>query len=91
MRKLLTWLVVTLGVAALVRRFRRRREAPAPWSSPSPTEDPASELRRKLAASRAETAAPETTPEESVAERRAEVHDEARAALEEMRSRDQGE
>jgi hypothetical protein len=90
MRKLVTWLVVTLGIAALVRRLKRRRETYEPLPvQPSP-EDPAAELRRKLAESR-EAEMPESPPASSVAERRAEVHGEGRAAVEEMRSRDQGE
>lgn len=89
MRKLLTWLVVTLGIAAVVRRLRRRQEVLRPASVPA--EDPAAELRRKLAESRAEAASPEPAPESPVSERRAAVHDEGRAALEEMRARDQGE
>ena len=88
MRKLLTWLVVTLGIAALVRRLRRREEpveiAPAPAT---PAEDPAQELRRKLDENRTEEAAPTTASpaeEASVEERRAEVHEQGRATLEEM-------
>jgi hypothetical protein len=41
----------------------------------------------KLAESRTESAATDAVPEATVSERRAEVHDEARAALDEMRSR----
>jgi hypothetical protein len=92
-RTLLRWLVVTLGVAALVRWLRRRREAPAP--PPAATlEDPAGELRRKLAESRAtgdEPAPSEPAPASSVEERRADVHAQGRAALAEMTgSNDEG-
>lgn len=88
MRKLLTWLLVTLGIAALVGRLKRRRTA-LELSAPAARqiEDPADELRRKLAETRAEGEGAEKTPETSVSERRAEVHDEGRAALDEMRSR----
>ncbi|HXG75855.1 MAG TPA: hypothetical protein VNJ53_04740, partial [Gaiellaceae bacterium] len=62
MRKLLTWLVVSLGIAALVRRLRRRSAgAPAVGTAEAPPpaaqedDDPADELRRKLAESREET------------------------------------
>ena len=88
MRKRLTWLLVTLGIAALVRRLKRRDEHAEPASVASPTGDPAEELRRKLAESRSgeegESAA--STPETTVEERRAEVHDHGRAALDDMRS-----
>ncbi len=88
MRKLATWVVVTLGIAALLHRFKRRRATAAEPPAPIvPAADPADELRRKLAASRTESAALDPVPETTVTERRAEVHDEARAALDEMRSR----
>jgi hypothetical protein len=87
MRKLLGWLLVTLGIAALVRRLRRRAESSHPSASTISAGDPADELRRKLAESRSEAAAPEHAPQTTVAERRAEVHDEARATLEAMRAR----
>jgi hypothetical protein len=87
MRKLATWVVVTLGIAALLHRLKRRRAAAEPGPPIAPAADPADELRRKLAESRTESAATEAVPEATVSERRAEVHDEARAALDEMRSR----
>ena len=86
MRKLATWVVVTLGIAALLHRLKRRRAAAEPAPPIVPAADPADELRRKLAESRTE-GEPEAVPEASVSERRTEVHDEARAALDEMRSR----
>ncbi|HSI98361.1 MAG TPA: hypothetical protein VK926_08360 [Gaiellaceae bacterium] len=88
MRKLLTWLLVTLGIAALVRRLRQRSTNVAPAEEAPPAGDPARELRRKLAESRSEDEPVETpgAAEGSVDERRAEVHEEGRAALEEMRS-----
>jgi hypothetical protein len=98
MRRLLTWLVVTLGVAALLRKLRRRRE-PAEAPLAIPTEDPADELRRRLAESRAEAEAEEApaepptteppTTEATVTERRAEVHDRGQSTLEEMRNSDE--
>lgn len=90
MRKLLTWIVVTVGIAALVRKFRKRKEADATPAEPGgdkpADEDPAEELRRKLADTRedAPTAGASTTPEPSVDERRTEVHDQGRAAIDEM-------
>ena len=96
MRRFLTWAVVTLGIATLMRRLKRRRKASSPAPSPTaaaPTGDPADELRRKLAETRSqETSMPvEELPDGSVAERRAEVHDDGQAALEEMRSRRAGD
>ena len=86
MRRLLTWAVVTLGIAALIRRLRRRSAQPEIAAQP-PEADPADELRQKLAASRTEeettTAAPETP---SVEARRAAVHDQGRSTLDEMQS-----
>ena len=114
MRKLLGWLVVTLGIAALVRKLRRREPELAPETPPATTEtaaaplhaptqaseaprvaehepagepateaggDPAAELRERLARSRAEMPSSE---EPSVEGRRASVHDQGRAALDEM-------
>jgi hypothetical protein len=92
-RRLLTWLVVTLGIAALVRRLRRRSATEIPVLTPEnrPAEDPAAELRRTLDQSRAEEPAAGTgAPEGSVEERRAQVHAEGRAALDDMRSSDDG-
>jgi hypothetical protein len=101
MRKLLTWLLVTLGIAALVRKLRRR-EAETQPIEPQPTEaqpletrpapaappeaDPAAELRRKLAQTRPDEPAATSTAEASVEERRAEVHEQGRGALDEMQS-----
>ena len=89
-------MVVTLGIATLVRRLKRRRKASSPTPPPTaavPTADPADELRRTLAATRSqEPSVPvEDLPDGMVAERRAEVHDDGRAALEEMRSRRAGD
>jgi len=102
MRKLLTWIVVTVGIAALVRKLRRRGERDAqPFEADAP--DPADELREKLASTReaggdAGQASPATTVEPpsaepsappsdgpTIEERRSDVHDEGRAAIDEMR------
>jgi hypothetical protein len=91
-RRLLTWIVVSLGIAAIGRRLRKRGQQDE--RSPALTEDdPADELRRKLAESRFEEEAaveePPASPETSVEERRANVHDEGRATLDEMRKPDE--
>jgi hypothetical protein len=95
MRKLLTWIVVTVGIAALVRKLRsRRHEGASTAEAPPAGGDPADELRQKLATSReaaapnagaSEPPTPEPTSEPSIDERRTEVHDEGRAAIDEMR------
>jgi hypothetical protein len=88
--KPLAWLAALLGIAAFARRLRRRRETP-----PSPP-DPAEELRRKLDESRsivsereefeaAETPVDQAQPAAGLDERRRQVHDHGRAAVEEMR------
>ena len=87
MRKLLTWIVVTLGIAALIRRLKRRgaEAEPTPLET-QPAGDPADELRQKLAESRSTDEPQEApSPEETVEERRTEVHDQGRAALDDMR------
>ncbi|HUF00841.1 MAG TPA: hypothetical protein VMN35_00315 [Gaiellaceae bacterium] len=88
MRKRLTWLLVTLGIAAVVRKLRRRAaHAEMPTGTPEGAlGDPADELRRKLAVSRSDETEASGAPEEPVEERRAEVHAEGRATLDEMRS-----
>jgi hypothetical protein len=83
MRKRLTWLLVTLGIAALVRRLRRKA---GPQLDTAETTDPAAELRRKLADARSEgedMPTPEP-PADTVGERRADVHQQGRDALDEM-------
>lgn len=89
MRRLLTWLLVSAGIAALARKLRRRATgttAPAAPPATDTTADPADELRRKLAETRSdEEGADEPLPEASVEDRRAEVHAEGRTALDDMR------
>jgi hypothetical protein len=81
-RRGLAWAAGLAGVLAAL--FLRRRRA-----VPAPVEDPAEELRQKLAASReAETTEPvdDVPPAAASAEdRRREVHEQARAAIDEMR------
>ena len=114
MRKLLTWIVVTVGVAALVRKLRRRGDED-PWTADTApvADDPADELRQRLASTReadtgpdpgpeasatvvgdaeppADPPTPEPTAEPSIDERRTEVHDEGRAAIDEMRKSAEG-
>jgi hypothetical protein len=83
MRRFLAWLACGAGALLFWRRLRRRR----PEVAPAP--DPAEELRRKLDESRVPPATPE--PEPAAAEpagpdeRRREVHDRARSAIDRMR------
>ena len=92
-RRLLKWIIVTVGITALVRWFRRRgTEAEVIAPAEPAVDDPAEELRRKLAESRdtEEPEEPAETPEASVEERRADVHEQGRAALDEMKPSDEG-
>jgi hypothetical protein len=89
MRRRLTWLLVTLGIAALVRKLRRRGKRAEPAPPAETADDPADELRRKLAESRTEDEPEEAAPpEQTVEERRADVHDQGRSAVDEMRDTD---
>jgi hypothetical protein len=91
-RRLIGWTAGLVGIAALARLLAARRdrsEAPALPPSTSPAEDPADELRRKLAESRdADAPAAEPTEpserNESLEERRARVHAKAQEALSAM-------
>jgi hypothetical protein len=86
--KALAWLAALLGLAAFARRLRKRRGEPA-------AVDPAEELRRKLDESRsivserdefeeAETPVDQAQPPAGIDERRRQVHDHGRAAVDEM-------
>lgn len=97
MRRFLTWLVGFAGGIAAAYRFVRRRPAlPAPplrELPPAPEPDPAEALRAKLAESRESADEPE--PPEAPAEtppdveaRRRSVHEQARAAIDEMNARE---
>jgi hypothetical protein len=92
-RKLVKIGLVVLGIRAFLRwRASRRRQTEAATASAPPAPDPADELRRKLAESRAEDGGDDApaAPEATVAERRAEVHQQARAAVDEMTPSDEG-
>jgi hypothetical protein len=90
-RKLIRIGLVILGVFAFLRWRKRRHESDASAPAVDPADDPADELRRKLAESRADES--ENEPEEptaaTVTDRRAEVHEQGRAALDEMTSSDE--
>ncbi len=91
-RKLITIALVALGISAFLHwRKRRRAEAALEAGTQSAPTDPADELRQRLAESRAEDAfETEAAAEEaSVADRRAEVHEQGRAALDEMKTSDE--
>jgi hypothetical protein len=96
-RRLVKIALVALGIRWFLKRRKRRREereaAELPPMQVAPGSDPADELRQKLAASRAE-AEPEgaeaADPAATVADRRAEVHEQGRATLDQMNSPDEG-
>ena len=85
-RPLLTGIGLATAAAVVLARFRRRKPAQPQPAGP----DPADELKQKLAETRAEEPGPpdqEASPEEPAApldERRREVHDRARAAIDDM-------
>jgi hypothetical protein len=83
MRRFLAWLACGTG-AVFVFRWRLRRRRPVEAAP-----DPAEELKRKLEESRAEPEAPEPPAVEpaGVDERRREVHERGRAAIDQMRDR----
>ena len=90
MRKLIKLALVALGIRAFLRWLKRRRETAATPTAVEPAADPADELRRKLAETREEEApADATEPPAAVADRRAEVHEQGRATLDEMTSSDE--
>ena len=92
MRKLIKITLTALGIYAFLRWRKRRKaeaELPPAASTSMPAADPADELRQKLAESRVDE--PDDEPaSESVEDRRAEVHEQGRAALDEMKPSDEG-
>ena len=91
-RKLVKLALIALGIRALWQwRARRRAEASSVPAAPTST-DPADELRRKLAASRDDEAVGDAAvaSETTVEERRTDVHEQARATLDDMKSVDEG-
>jgi hypothetical protein len=93
-RKLIKLALVALGIRAFLRWRKRRRETAATPTAVEPAADPADpadELRRKLAATREDEAPADATgpPAAAVADRRAEVHEQGRATLDEMTSSDE--
>jgi hypothetical protein len=90
-RKLIKLAIVALGIRAFMH-WRKRRRADADLTEPQPaTADPADELRQKLAETRTEDAVEDApaAPDATVEDRRAEVHEEGRAALDDMKSSDE--
>jgi hypothetical protein len=84
--KLIKLAIVVLGIRAFMRWRKGRKQAVvAPPPPATAAADPADELRRKLAESRDEDVEA-ATPESSVADGRADVHEAGRAALDEMTS-----
>jgi hypothetical protein len=96
-RRLTAWIGGAAGAITAYRWLRRRPQA-APEPAPAEPDERAEELRTKLAESRAAEPVVEETPpepaveeepaieEESPEERRRRVHEEGRAALDEMQS-----
>ena len=91
MRKLIKLALVAFGIRAALRWWKRRQAAQASPAAMTPPADPADELRRKLAESRDDDgpAELEEPPAASVTDRRTEVHEQGRAALDEMKPDDE--
>jgi hypothetical protein len=84
-RKLIKLALVALGIRAFMHWRKKRREAQTTAPEAEPAGDPADELRRKLAESRDDAADADAPPEPAaVTDRRADVHEQGRAALDEM-------
>jgi hypothetical protein len=92
MRRLTAWIGGVAGGVVAYRFWRRRPQAAAEPSTAAPetaADERAEELREKLAESRAgdePSPAEPDEPPEAVEERRQRVHEEGRAALDEMKS-----
>ena len=91
MRKLIKLALVALGIHAFRRWRKSRKEAQASAQAQETAADPADELRRKLAESRDDVVPQEVDapPAAAVADRRADVHEQGRAVLDEMKSTDE--
>ena len=91
MRRLTAWIGGVAGGVAAYRLLRRRTRVAAEPSPPE-SDERAEELRAKLAENRVvDDAEPEPESEpESPEDRRRRVHEEGRAALDEMKSDDAG-
>jgi len=82
-RRLLTWVAGAAGGLAAYRAVNRRKAAPEPVTAEV---DPAQELRARLAEARAEPEPePEAVDQDDPDARRRDVHEQARAAIDEMR------
>jgi hypothetical protein len=89
-RRLIKIALVALGIRAFLAWRKKRKEARATAPpAPLPAADPADELRQKLAESREDTDAPDEPPAATVADRRADVHEQGRATIDAMKSTDE--
>jgi hypothetical protein len=87
-RRLIQLAIVVLGIRAFLR-WRKRRQADTATEA-LPSADPADELRQKLAETRSADAMEDApAPEATVEERRADVHEQGRATLDDMKSSDE--
>ena len=85
MRRLVDWIGGALSGVVVYRLLKRRRQ-PAGAAAPAEADSRAEELRAKLAESRASDEQPPAPapPEDSLEERRRQVHEEGRAAIDRM-------
>ena len=91
MRTLIKLALIAFGIRAAIRWWKRRQAAQSSPAAMTPPADPADELRQKLAESRDDVVPEEIEepPAASVTDRRTEVHEQGRAALDEMKSDDE--
>jgi hypothetical protein len=86
-RRLVKIALIALGIRWFLRWRKQRREQAELEAAPTTQVDPADELRQKLAASRADEEQEEAeTHVASVEDRRAGIHEQGRAAVDEMTS-----
>ena len=91
-RRLIKIALVALGIRAFLKWWKRREAQSQAIPEVQPAADPADELRQKIAENRVEdeTAEPAAAPEATVEDRRAGVHEQARATIDDMTSSDEG-
>jgi hypothetical protein len=85
-RRLATWLAGAAGGLAAYRALTRRR-SPASTPAPEP-DDPVDELREKLAHARETEQEADPPADDNPDVRRRAVHEQGRAAIDDMRSGD---
>jgi hypothetical protein len=91
-RRLIKIALLALGIRAVLKWWKRRKAQSEAIPEVQPAADPADELRQKIAENRVEdeTVEPTAAPGAAVEDRRAGVHEQARATIDDMTSSDEG-